>query len=267
MNILAVDDEPNALHLLTKNIRAVVPQAQVADFTNPAAALEWATANACDIAFLDIELGSMNGIELGKRLKERNPKTNLIFVTGYLNYAVSAYALHASGYLSKPASQDAIRVELENLRYPMPRPQTGKQLVVHCFGNFEVFFCGKPLIFKRSKTKELFAFLVDRNGARVTSGEICARLWEDETGDKQQKDYLRHLVMDLSQTLEKIGESEVFVRTRSGYNINPSLFECDYYDYLNNVPYAVRAYQGEYMQQYSWAEERIGSFEGKGSSD
>ena len=108
---------------------------------------------------------------------------------------------------------------------------------------------------------------MDRNGARVTSGEICARLWEDETGDKQQKDYLRHLVMDLSQTLEKIGESEVFVRTRSGYNINPSLFECDYYDYLNNVPYAVRAYQGEYMQQYSWAEERIGSFEGKGSSD
>ena len=124
MNILAVDDEPNALHLLTKNIRAVVPQAQVADFTSPAAALEWAAANACDIAFLDIELGSMNGIELGKRLKERNPKTNLIFVTGYLNYAVSAYALHASGYLSKPASQDAIRVELENLRYPMPRPQT-----------------------------------------------------------------------------------------------------------------------------------------------
>ena len=141
----------------------------------------------------------------------------------------------------------------------MPRPQSGKALVVHCFGNFEVFHRGKPLDFKRSKTKELFAFLVDRNGARVTSGEICARLWEDETGDKQQKDYLRHLVMDLSQTLERIGESRVFVRTRSGYNIHPELLECDYYDYLNNVPYAVRAYQGEYMQQYSWAEERIGS--------
>ena len=65
---------------------------------------------------------------------------------------------------------------------------------------------------------------------------------------------------DRNQLLEQIGESDVFVRTRGGYNINPSLLECDYYDYLNNVPYAVRAYQGEYMQQYSWAEERIGSF-------
>lgn len=260
MKILAVDDEPNALHLLTRNILAVAPQAEVTAFSAPAAALDWAMANTCDIAFLDIELGSMNGIELGKRLKERNPKTNLIFVTGYLDYAVSAYALHASGYLSKPASPETIRVELENLRYPMPKPQTGKKLQVHCFGNFEVFYGGNPLHFKRSKTKELFAFLIDRNGARVTSGEICARLWEDDTGDKQQKDYLRHLVMDLANTLERIGESDVFVRTRSGYHINPSLLECDYYDYLNNVPYAVRAYQGEYMQQYSWAEERIGSF-------
>lgn len=263
MNILTVDDEPNALHLLAQNIRAVVPEAEVAEFTGSCAALEWASKNTCDVAFLDIELGGMDGIELGKRLKERNPKTNLIFVTGYLKYAISAYALRASGYLSKPASREAIRIELENLRYPMPRPQTGKKLVVHCFGNFEVFHCGKPLTFKRSKTKELFAFLVDRNGARVTSGEICARLWENENGDKQQKDYLRHLVMDLSQTLEKIDESDVFVRTRSGYSIDPSLLECDYYDYLNNVPYAVRAYQGEYMQQYSWAEERIGTFVGQ----
>ena len=260
MKILAVDDELSALHLLSRNIRAVAPQAEIVEFADPIAALNWARENTCDIAFLDIELGCVNGIELGKRLKERNPKTNLIFVTGYLNYAVSAYALHASGYLSKPASQDAIRVELENLRYPMPKPQTGKKLVVHCFGNFEVFYDGKPLTFKRSKTKELFAFLVDRNGARVNSGEICARLWDEAGSDKHQKDYLRHLVMDLANTLEAVGESSVFVRTRSGYNINPALLECDYYDYLNNVPYAVRAYQGEYMQQYSWAEERIGSF-------
>lgn len=263
MNILTVDDEPSALHLLTKNVRELLPEATVADFQNPEQALEWAKTHSCDIAFLDIELGSMNGIELGKRLKERNPKTNLIFVTGYLEYAVSAYALRASGYLAKPASREAIRIELENLRYPMPKPQTQNRINVHCFGNFEVFFDGKPLDFKRSKTKELFAFLIDRKGARVTSGEICARLWEDDSSDKQQKDYLRHLVMDLSRTLEEIGESDILIRSHNGYTINPNRVACDYYDYLNNVPYAVRAYQGEYMQQYSWAEERIASFQGR----
>lgn len=263
MNILTVDDEPSALRLLTKNVRELLPEATVADFQNPEQALEWAKTHSCDIAFLDIELGSMNGIELGKRLKERNPKTNLIFVTGYLEYAVSAYALRASGYLAKPASREAIRIELENLRYPMPKPQTQNRINVHCFGNFEVFFDGKPLDFKRSKTKELFAFLIDRKGARVTSGEICARLWEDDSSDKQQKDYLRHLVMDLSRTLEEIGESDILIRSHNGYTINPNRVACDYYDYLNNIPYAVRAYQGEYMQQYSWAEERIASFQGR----
>lgn len=260
MNILTVDDEPNALHLLSQNVAAVVDGAEVVSFSDPQCALQWAEQNSCDVAFLDIELGEMNGIELGKRLKELNPKTNLIFVTGFLEYAVSAYALHASGYLTKPASRDAIRVELENLRYPMPKPRTSNRISVHCFGNFEVFFDGKPLVFKRSKTKELFAFLVDRQGARVTSGEICARLWEELGSDKQQKDYLRHLVMDLSHTLEEIGQSDVFVRSYNGYTINPSRIACDYYDYLHNIPYAVRAYQGEYMQQYSWAEERVGAF-------
>lgn len=260
MNIIVVDDEPGDLLLLTRNIRAAAPQAAVYDFCSPSAALEWVQRNPCQVAFLTVELNGMNGIELGQRLKGYNLRLNLIFVARYEDYAASAYALHASGYLHKPVSQEAIRAELENLRYAVPPRDADDRLVVHCFGNFEVFYRGKPLAFKRGKTKELFAFLVDRNGAQVTPGEICARLWEDETRDRQQKDYLRHLVMDLSQTLRGIGQSEVFVRTRSGYRINPSLLECDYYDYLRNIPYAVRAFQGEYMQQYSWSEERIGSF-------
>lgn len=262
MVILTVDDEINALNFLTRNVRLAAPDAQIYDFSNPSEATTWARENTCDIAFLDIELGSLNGIELGKLLKERNPKTNLIFVTGYLDYAVSAYALRASGYLAKPASVESIRLEMENLRYPMPKPKSRNRISVHCFGNFEVLCDGVPLPFKRSKTKELFAFLVDRNGARVNSGEICARLWDNFGDDRQQKDYLRHLIMDLSRTLAEVGESDVFARAHNSYAIIPDKLECDYYDYLNNVPYAVRAYQGEYMQQYSWAEERISAFHG-----
>lgn len=260
MNIMVVDNDPGALGLLTKNIRAVAPLAAVYAFAQPSEALEWAGRNPCDAAFLAVELSGGGGLALGKRLQEHNLRVNLIFVAQRTDCAAAAYALHASGYLCEPVLPEAIRAELENLRYPVPPRSGGERLVVHCFGNFEVFYRGKPLAFKRSKSKELFAFLVDRNGAQVTPGEICARLWEDETRDRQQKDYLRHLVMDLSHTLGSVGQSDVFVRTRSGYRINPSLLDCDYYDYLRNVPYAVRACQGEYMQQYSWAEERIGSF-------
>ena len=44
----------------------------------------------------------------------------------------------------------------------------------------EIFVGGRPLSFKRSKSKELLAYLVDRNGATCTNGEMLAVLWEDK---------------------------------------------------------------------------------------
>lgn len=263
MNILIVDDEPGALHQIASKVEALLPDACICSDNSPERALEWAKTNPCEIAFLDIQMGAITGIELGKRLKELTPKINLIFVTAYLEYALPAHSLRASGYLLKPATSEAIRMELDNLRYPMPKPPTQKRLSVQCFGNFEVFCDGVPLRFSRSKTKELFAVLVDRNGASVNSGEICAKLWENAGSDKREKDYFRHLVSDLMQTLQAVGEEQVVVRAHNSYAVAPKLLTCDYYDYLNSVPYAVRAYQGEYMTQYSWAEGRISSAETK----
>ena len=68
-----------------------------------------------------------------------------------------------------------MRNVLENLRYPAEDVPAGVK--VQCFGNFEVFVGGRPLSFKRSKSKELLAYLVDRNGATCTNGEMLAVLW------------------------------------------------------------------------------------------
>ena len=55
-----------------------------------------AEENGCDIAFLDIHMRGMNGVELAKGLKQINPKMNIIFVTGYDEYTGDAMRLHAS---------------------------------------------------------------------------------------------------------------------------------------------------------------------------
>ena len=49
-------------------------------------------------------------------------------------------------------------------------------------------------MFKRLKTKELFAFLVDRRGAGMTAKQICAVLFPDDTDDTQNAAYLRQPV-------------------------------------------------------------------------
>ena len=79
-----------------------------------------------------------------------------------------------------------------------------------CFGNFEVYVKNETLVFKRLKTKELFAFLVDRNGAGVTAKQICAVLFPDDTDDTKNSAYLRQLVMDLKNTLKAIRAEDVF---------------------------------------------------------
>lgn len=62
--------------------------------------------NPCDIAFLDIRMRSMTGLELARKLKDIHPKINIIFVTGYDEYAGEAMRLHASGYIEKPVTEE-----------------------------------------------------------------------------------------------------------------------------------------------------------------
>ena len=129
-----------------------------------------------------------------------------------------------------------------------------KPLEVKCFGNFEVYKDGEQLTFKRSKTKELLAFLVDRNGAGVTVAEICVALWEDNEEQKNQN-YIHQLFYDLRRTLDAAWAGEVFKRNNYLYSVDPEKLDCDYYTFLKT---GQPNFYGEYMTQYSWAEGTCG---------
>ena len=247
MLFLAVDDENLQLNKLVDTLKAADPRCEVLSFNNPLVALEAVKQVKIDVAFLDIEMGGMNGVELGKRLKQLNPNINIIFVTGYDQYAIDAYSMHASGYLTKPVSVERIKAELSNLRYPMPGGNDANRLKAQCFGQFEVFYNNKPIKFARSKTKEMLAYLIDKRGAMVSVKELSQALFGEDKGS-----YIRNLVADLTQALKELNIEDVFVKRFNSYGVDSSLISCDYYDYLKGEPYAVKAYRGSYMEQYSW---------------
>ena len=119
MKILLVDDEELQLIRLENAARkALPPDCEFLCYTNPVKAFEENTDNKFDIAFLDIETPVINGVQLAKKLKSVNPHINIIFVTAYDNYALDAYKLHASGYITKPVNESKIKEELDGLRYP-----------------------------------------------------------------------------------------------------------------------------------------------------
>lgn len=253
MRAICVDDEAILLQVLKKSVEQSPDIDEAVAFSNGKSAIEYAQKNPIDIAFLDIEIHKMNGIELATKLREIHPKLPVVFCTGYSQYALDAFKIHANGYLTKPIRPDDVQEQIDNIKETFGIGNTPK-LTVQCFGNFEVYFDGKPLAFKRSKSKEMLAYLIDRQGAVVTTGQIATALWEDELDEKSLKNYLYQVQYHLKAVLSEIGMDGAIIKSSTGYAVNTEMLDCDYYKYLENPDNYTPAHN-EYMYQYSWAEE------------
>ena len=254
MRIIAVDDEPMALESLVSSILEESPDADVKAFYRPEDALLFAENARVDVAFLDINMRGVTGVEIARQIKRLHPQANLVFTTGYSEYAITAFQLDASGYLLKPITPEDIRHALDNLRYPVPHGRSDR-LWIQAFGNFEAFLDGKPIRFQYDKTKEMLAYLVDRKGSLCSNGEIMAALWEDE----RHISYLKRLRKDLTDVLRGLGCGNVIEKQRGGLRIVKQEVDCDYFQWLDGQASGINAYRGEYMTQYSWGEPTHGA--------
>ncbi len=255
MNTLTVDDRQLAVNAMVSTMEEIDPGGRHAGLVSSSEAISYAKAHPLDIAFLDIEMPDMNGLELAKQLKDIHPELNIVFVTGHIEYAYDAHKLFASGYLIKPASAEDVLKVIENLRYPVARAQG--RIYARCFGSFEVFIDGVPVVFKRSKSKELLAYLIDNLGGRVTMGELISILWEDGENSLSRNSQLRMFIADIRKTFRDEGFDEILIREYNSVAVKTDMIDCDYFRFMSRDPAAVNEYRGEYMKQYSWAEMRI----------
>ncbi|MBR1628431.1 MAG: hypothetical protein IJ679_04075, partial [Lachnospiraceae bacterium] len=108
--------------------------------------------------------------------------------------------------------------------------------------------------FKRSRTKELFAILICHRGAALSMGRLMSILWEDGEDTDSDRSYLRTLIGDLRQTFSAAGVPEVIIKGYNTLAVDPEKVDCDYYNFLMGRRRAVLSYEGEFMNQYSWAE-------------
>ena len=253
MRAICVDDEPLVLQLTASLCRELPQLDEVESFAGALEALDWLENNSTDLALLDIDMPGMNGIKLAMKIKEKHPNAAIIFLTGYSQYALEAFAVHASGYLLKPISKEKLAIEVE---YALSREMHVKKPVhirIQTFGNFDVFVDGTPVAFTRSKSKELLAYLIDRQGSTVTRAEAFAVLWEDALYDRAMQKQLDVIIRSLRNTLSEAGIEEMIELQRGTMRVLPEHFECDLYKFFEGDPEAANDYRGEYMSAYSWA--------------
>ena len=255
MKILITDDEAILREELADALERVSPGNEIAFADGYDAALQKIRAEHFDIAFCDVQMPGKNGLTLAGSIKRLSPKTNIIIVTAYSEYALEAFKLFVSGYLLKPVKDADLRAALENLRIDVPKPV--KQLEARCFGSFEVFTNGRPMNFSRRRGKEMLAYLICLRGSSATRSEICGNIFEYAESTDRMIANFKVILHSLKKDLEKIGFGELLMHSQNRYSINTDMITCDYFDFITGKSTVENGYHGDFMTQYSWAEQFI----------
>ncbi|MCR5451217.1 MAG: response regulator, partial [Lachnospiraceae bacterium] len=252
MKTIVIDDRQHAVNSMLRILGNIDPGGEHDGTIDPDEGIRLLKEKGKEIAFLDIEMPAKNGLLLAKEMKDIAPSLNIIFVTGHYDYAIDALRLRCSDYLIKPTDEEEVIDALENLRYPIKREE-GKRIRIQCFGKFEVFVDERPVSFQRTRSLEVFAYIVDRKGARVPLRELQVVMWDDDEMMGSHHSQLRMFIGDIRRAFEGMDCPVPILRGRGHVALDTQMVDCDYYRFLEGDPAAVNLYQGEYMNQYSWA--------------
>lgn len=255
MHIIYVDDEQAALDNFRLTVACLPGIDSLKLFLNGEAALDWVSEHMVDAAFLDMEMPGIHGLELARKIKELNANIRIIFVTAYREYAMEAWNVDATGYVLKPYTSGDIEKELRKCTY---HPLPSQRIVIHTIPNLTVTVDGIPLHLGRAKVRELFALLVDRGERGITSGEGIAYLWPDRPNDSNTLALLRVTYKRLADALEEAGIGHIITSKGNRRFLRVEQVDCDLYRILSGDRQTAQKYDGQYLQEYSWAEERNG---------
>lgn len=227
-------------------------------FDSAEEALQFAREHTVEFALMNIGLPGMNGIELGRRLKEINREIILIYMTQHSELVVDTMRMKADYCVMKPCSREDIRDALA--RAVLLSERFHKKLKVVTFGRFELYVDDIQLHFGNGKAKELLAYCIHREGAGISMQEAVDILWPDRPYDEKVKRLYRKATGFIQTILEGNGQKDVFVCNRGSCYIQSKNVNCDLYRFLEGEMSAAqmnKALEDGYLPEYSWAESKV----------
>lgn len=252
MRTIIVDDEPWAIAQLQSTFEKQKAVRLMGCFRNPLQALAYAKENPVDFALLDVRMHGMDGIELGRQLRQLYPHLIIVYVSSYPEYFSDAYrSVRADYYMLKPYREEDVIDVMERAELLSKRQK--KRVQIRTFGRFDLFIDGEPVRFSNAKAKELLAICVDRHGGIVQMEEAVDKLWEGSPFNDNVKTRYRKAVAYLNALFLEYQVPGVFVSGYGNCHIVKERVDCDYFEFLEseNKP----LFFGQYMFEYSWAEE------------
>jgi len=245
MRILIAENDRQRSDDLIKILNELSPGSSAVTAEDLQSAVECSLHENFEAAFIDTGSDHKLCFEISSSLKKITPRLNIIFISDNNDFLPDAMYLHASGYILRPVDKEKVAGQLENLLFE-------SSIKIICFGNFGITVNDRPVHFRRSKSMEVLAFLVDRRSA-CSRKQIAAAIFEDRSYDRSCQKYLDNIIRDLQEDLKTAGISELLMHENNLYSVNREICSCDYFDYIEYYRPTYK-FHGEYMSQYSWSE-------------
>jgi len=116
LDALIAEDEPLLRQALAAQLQRLWPELRiVAECEDGAAALEALETLKPDLAFLDIRMPGVTGIDVARALETLSPRTQVVFITAYDQYAIDAFEHGAVDYLLKPVADERLLATRQRL--------------------------------------------------------------------------------------------------------------------------------------------------------
>lgn len=235
INAILIDDERPSLRELEFLLKEYSELNIIGLFTNPFEALENIRQLKPQVVFLDINMPQLRGIDAASKILDDSPKTNIIFVTAFDQYAIEAFELHALDYILKPISKSRFRKTIERLisNNPVHQQVNSKKLQIKCFGRFQVNWDNQdPIKWRAEKTKELFAFLLLNHGRNMSKDELLDKLWTEDDPEKAIRQ-LYNGIYYIRKAIEGYGIDRELININSNYSIQLGTVDYDVENFCN----------------------------------
>ena len=174
-------------------------------------------------------------------------------VTGLVNSVIMVVVMFCLSLYKR-------RIEKRHIQFLKKQKQS---IEAKTFGNFTLMYENKVVKFSRTKSEELMGYLIYKKGSSVKTKELISVLWGERADSARYGSSFRNLIVDIKHTLGELEIQNFFITEYNNFRINPEVIKCDYYDFLDGEPSAIKSFAGEFMSQFSWAEEAIGFLEQK----
>lgn len=257
MRAVIIEDEQPSLVLMKRMLEKNGQLELVGAYTDPGQALSDILRLSPDVVFADVEMPTINGVELARKIRDRDESIQIVFVTAYEKYAIEAFRVNAVNYILKPISEEDLSVTVNRLmkgyrgRAAFSSAENRKRIIA--LGDLTVYgeIAGAAVRWPTAKVCELFSCFVLGGRASLEKWQLCERLWP-QSPPKKAEHSLHSAVNMMKSSLREAGVANPLLCEKGRYRMDLSGFSCDAWElqtFIDNNPLI----NGENIRRYEKA--------------